>query len=105
MLPPAARSAQRAEEQALLESVVEAAEGDEAAELPNLPQQRLAKSSAMQTDVRQFQDDLRDGKLDPIWMQAAMNASARRHAGEFDEWRKSKIEETWGLGSTASSAS
>jgi hypothetical protein len=65
--------------------------------LPNIPQQRLAKSSAFQTDVRQFQDDLRDGKLDPLWMEAAMTASARRMAGEFEEWRRNKVAEAWGL--------
>jgi hypothetical protein len=113
LLPPAASVAMRAEESVLVESCdVKGSDGGEhvgenagsgtgtggkEVALPNIPLARLKRSSAFQTDVRQFQDDLRDGKLDPIWMEMAANASARRQAGEFDAWRKKEIERTWEL--------
>jgi hypothetical protein len=67
--------------------------------LPNIPLQRLQSSSAFQTDVRQFQEDLRAGKLEPAWIEMAMNASARRKAGEFDDWKEKERERVWGFGS------
>jgi Asx homology domain len=68
------------------------------ASLPNIPLQRLQGSSAFQTDVRQFQEDLRAGKLEPAWIEMAMNASARRRAGEFDGWKERERDMVWGIG-------
>jgi hypothetical protein len=122
LLPPAASAGMRAEEAALVESCdmksaptsgpgqqldpgtvttanaqhSSVGSGEDTA-LPNVPLTRLKHSNAFQTDVRQFQDDLRDGKLDPVWMEMAANASIRRQSGEFDAWKKKEIERIWGL--------
>jgi hypothetical protein len=48
--------------------------------------------------VRQFQEDLRAGRLEPAWIEMAMNASARRRAGEFDGWKEREREVVWGIG-------
>jgi hypothetical protein len=91
-LPPAASAAQTQQESLQIEGT------PDEEPLPNIPLQRLQSSSAFQTDVRQFQEDLRAGKLEPAWIEMAMNASARRRAGEFDDWKEKERERVWGFG-------
>jgi Asx homology domain len=83
---------QQAELIALLPPAVWSEEGEE-----NALEARLARSSAFQTDVRVFQDDLREGKLEPAWLELAAHASARRASGEFDQWRAEDVREAWGV--------
>jgi hypothetical protein len=99
-LPPAASASLRQQESLLLngDKTNDATNGIKMdASLPNIPLQRLQSSSAFQTDVRQFQEDLRAGKLEPAWIEMAMNASARRRAGEFDSWKEREREMVWGI--------
>jgi hypothetical protein len=95
LLPPAPTASARAAESSLIASV--APPGAAAAALPNLALQRLRTSTAFQTDVRQFQEDLRAGKLDPSWIESASAASRRRAAGEFDEDKERMRAEVWGI--------
>lgn len=60
----------------------------------------ILNSSKFKTDVRLFQDDLRDGKLEMEWIEGAMNSSARRAAGEFDAWIDEKIRTIWSIEDT-----
>ena len=63
--------------------------------LPNVLRQRLARSEAWQSDVRQFQDDLAAGYLDPEWLAGAAMASERRARGEFDDFKTKEREWEW----------
>jgi hypothetical protein len=63
--------------------------------LPNVLRQRLARSEAWQSDVRQFQDDLAAGWLDPEWLAGATLASERRARGEFDDFKAKERQWEW----------
>ncbi|MCJ1445388.1 MAG: hypothetical protein MMC23_005893 [Stictis urceolatum] len=46
--------------------------------------------------VRNFQNDLREGRYENEWREEAVQAMAERAAGEFDEWKEEQFEEYWG---------
>ncbi|KAL6719713.1 hypothetical protein ACLMJK_001634 [Lecanora helva] len=46
--------------------------------------------------VREFQEDLGSGRLDPKWLAAADDAMEERARGEFDAWKEKEYEEFWG---------
>ncbi|MCJ1465067.1 hypothetical protein MMC07_003683 [Pseudocyphellaria aurata] len=46
--------------------------------------------------VRQWQDDLRAGRLDPEWQRQASAAVVERAAGHFDNYKEAEFEEFWG---------
>lgn len=46
--------------------------------------------------VRQWQDDLGAGRLDPEWQKQAAAAVAERAAGHFDRYKEDEFEEFWG---------
>lgn len=46
--------------------------------------------------VRQWQDDLEAGRLDPEWQKQAAAAVAERAAGHFDKYKDDEFEEFWG---------
>ena len=46
--------------------------------------------------VREFQEDLGSGRLDPKWMAAAAEAMEERANGDFDAWKEKEYEEFWG---------
>src|ERR1700733_9467204 len=56
-------------------------------EIPNIPLDRLKRSEKLKSDIRQFQEDLDNGCLDPAWLEHAENAARRRAAGEIDDWK------------------
>ena len=46
--------------------------------------------------VREFQEDLGSGRLDPKWMAAAAEAMEERANGDYDAWKEKEYEEFWG---------
>ncbi|KAF2454387.1 Asx homology domain-containing protein [Lineolata rhizophorae] len=56
----------------------------------------LVRSVAFQSDVRLFQEDLLNGRLDPAWQKQALAAMERRARGDFDEWKERETEVFWG---------
>ena len=46
--------------------------------------------------IREFQEDLGSGRLDPKWQADAAQAMEDRARGEFDEYKENKFEEFWG---------
>ena len=46
--------------------------------------------------VREFQEDLSMGRLEPKWLAAAGEAMEERARGEFDEYKENKFEAFWG---------
>jgi hypothetical protein len=63
--------------------------------LPNIALERLQNSMAFKADVRQFQEELGQGKLEIGWIEQAMAASERRKKGDFDEWKIKERESYW----------
>ena len=46
--------------------------------------------------VRQFQEDLGQGKYDPQWLAEGAQAMEERARGDFDAWKEKEFEEFWG---------
>ena len=46
--------------------------------------------------IREFQEDLSSGRLDPHWQAAAAEAMEERARGEFDDYKEKNFEEFWG---------
>ena len=46
--------------------------------------------------IREFQEDLSMGRLDPRWQEAAGEAMEERARGEFDAYKENQFEEFWG---------
>lgn len=46
--------------------------------------------------IREFQEDLATGRLDPKWQAAAAEAMEQRARGDFDDWKEKNYEEFWG---------
>lgn len=46
--------------------------------------------------IREFQEDLSTGRLDPEWQAAAAEAMEERASGEYDAYKENKYEEFWG---------
>jgi len=49
-----------------------------------------------QQDIRLFQNDLREGRLEPEWQEMAAQAMEDRANGNFDDWKEKNFEEFWG---------
>ncbi|KAL8916983.1 MAG: hypothetical protein Q9208_008238 [Pyrenodesmia sp. 3 TL-2023] len=47
-------------------------------------------------DCRSLQEDLRSGRMDPVWQQQAAQAMEERAAGHFDDFKEKEFEEYWG---------
>ena len=56
----------------------------------------LMSNSAFQSDVRMFQEDLAEGRLQPARLAKAKAAMERRSRGDFDEWKEEETERFWG---------
>ena len=48
------------------------------------------------SDVRQFKEDLANGRYEPEWLMEAKQAMEERAAGKFDAWKVERWEEYWG---------
>ena len=46
--------------------------------------------------VRQMQNHLAAGQLDPAWIAEAEQARKERAEGKFDQWKEEQFEEFWG---------
>lgn len=46
--------------------------------------------------IREFQEDLSTGRLDPGWQEAAGEAMEERARGDFDAYKENQFEEFWG---------
>ena len=46
--------------------------------------------------IREFQEDLSTGRLDPGWQEAAGEAMEERVRGDFDAYKENQFEEFWG---------
>ncbi len=46
--------------------------------------------------IREFQEDLSTGRLDPGWQEAAGAAMEERARGDFDSYKENQFEEFWG---------
>ncbi|KAL8830728.1 MAG: hypothetical protein Q9170_005609 [Blastenia crenularia] len=47
-------------------------------------------------DCRNLQEDLRSGRMDPVWQRQAAEAMEERAAGKFDDFKEQEFEEYWG---------
>lgn len=63
---------------------------------PKNPMPLLRHNQSFQTALRLFQEDLSAGRYDPTWLKNAAAASAKRAAGDFDEWKEQNREKFWG---------
>ena len=50
----------------------------------------------IETELRRWQEDLKDGREAPKWRNEALQASQDRLGGKFDEWKEMQREEYWG---------
>lgn len=62
----------------------------------NLREDFLRYNNDWRNGVRQFQDDLKEGRYEVEWVDEAAEASRARAAGMFDEWKEDQFEEYWG---------
>lgn len=46
--------------------------------------------------IREFQEDLAMGRLEPAWQAAAAEAMEERARGDFDAYKENQFEEFWG---------
>ncbi len=46
--------------------------------------------------IREFQEDLASGRLEPAWLEEAAEAMEERANGEFDDFKEKNYEEFWG---------
>ena len=46
--------------------------------------------------IREFQEDLSSGRLEPEWQAAAATAMEERASGKFDAYKEEQFEEFWG---------
>lgn len=65
-------------------------------DLPNIPAQLLARSTALRTDLRLYQEDLAGGRMDPVRRRRAEAAAKERAEGRFDDWKERERELWWG---------
>jgi len=56
----------------------------------------LNASSVFKSDCERFQEDLREGYLEPAWLEKAAAAMEERMNGEFDDYKDGMFEEFWG---------
>jgi len=54
------------------------------------------KSSFLKEGIRNYQEDLVDGKYEPEYLAHAADARKKRMAGEFDNWKEDQFEVFWG---------
>ena len=47
------------------------------------------------SDVRVFQENLKDGYYEPEWIEEAKEATTNREDGKFDDWKRRNFEEYW----------
>ena len=73
-----------------------ATSGPDPAPAPKNPLPLLRHNQSFQTALRLFQEDLSAGRYDPTWLKDAAAASAKRAAGDFDEWKEQNREKFWG---------
>ncbi|EER29979.1 hypothetical protein CPC735_012970 [Coccidioides posadasii C735 delta SOWgp] len=69
---------------------------DPESQIEPLPYEFLRYSIPWRDAVRQFQDDLQNGRYDPEWQRQAHEAVEERAAGKFDKWKEEQFEEFWG---------
>ena len=62
----------------------------------NILKNTLMSNSAFQSDVRMFQEDLAESRLQPAWLAKAKLAMEKRSRGEFDSWKEEETERFWG---------
>ena len=62
----------------------------------NVLKECLISNSAFQSDIRMFQEDLAEGRLQPARLAKAKAAMERRRRGDFDEWKEEETERFWG---------
>ena len=57
----------------------------------------LRSNDDFRHDVARYQDDLREGKHDPEWIQQAQVAHQHRVIGFYDKYLATRFEEDWGM--------
>lgn len=62
----------------------------------NVLKECLMSNSAFQSDIRMFQEDLAEGRLQPALLAKAKAAMEKRSRGDFDEWKEEETERFWG---------
>ncbi len=62
----------------------------------SIPLNFLRYDNDWRNGVRQYQNDLEQGRYDPEWQRQAAEAMEERAAGEFDSYKEEHYEEWWG---------
>lgn len=62
----------------------------------SLPKDFLRYDYDWRNGLRQFQNDLEQGRYDPEWLRQAAEAMEERAAGNFDKYKDDQYEEFWG---------
>lgn len=62
----------------------------------NVPKEYMRSNNSFLADVGFFQEDLKEGRYDPKWLQDAQVAMQKRANGDFDDWKERNKEEFWG---------
>lgn len=62
----------------------------------SLPKDFLRYDNDWRNGLRQFQNDLEQGRYDPEWLRQAAEAMEERAAGQFDKYKDDQYEEFWG---------
>ena len=56
----------------------------------------LKYDNDFRTALRQYQEDLAEGRMDPEWQAQAANAMEKRANGHFDDFKDREYESFWG---------
>jgi hypothetical protein len=56
----------------------------------------LKHNNDWRNGIRQFQEDIENGRYDPKWQEEAAQAMEERAAGAFDDYKEQHYEEFWG---------
>ena len=62
----------------------------------SIPLSYFKYNSDFRRGIREFQEDLSSGRLDPAWQAAAAKAMEERAQGRFDAYKETQFEEFWG---------
>ena len=62
----------------------------------SIPERFLRYDNDWRNGLRQYQNDLEQGRYDPEWLRQAAEAMEERAAGKFDKYKDDQYEEFWG---------
>lgn len=71
-------------------------ESEEQPHDPDVHPLKSRYSTRIMSEVKAWQDDLKEGKETKKWREEAMQAGQDRSLGLWDDWKEANREQTWG---------